>query len=666
MLPVFTELQIDKIPKTVDKFLEQNLNKINQLALNPTPSWNNLFEPLQLVDNEFNNYWAIVSHLNSVKNNPKLRKVYNQCLPKISKYSTTVSQHLDLYNACQRVFLRDDFNQLNSAQQQTVKNTLRDFKLSGVDLPKDQKLFFQNINLKLSELTSKFSENVLDCTNSWQKNITDKNLLTGIPKDTLKLAQQKARQNQQQGYTLSLDFPCYQAVMSYAENRQLRFEFYQAHITRASKEGVHDHQFDNSEIMFEILKLKAQKATLLGFDSYAHYSIATKMADSTDEVFNFLSDLLDRSFERAQDEIKQLKQFADELGLDDLQAWDLSFYAEKLKQRMFNFNSFELKPWLPIDKALSGLFTICKKLFGIDIEEVFGANVWHDDVRVFAIKNTDIKAYFYFDLYARENKQGGAWMDVCREQVRLADGSTQVPIAYLTCNFTPAVETQPALITHEELTTLFHEFGHGLHHMLSEVDIPSVGGINGVPWDAVELPSQFLENFCWQKEVLPLISGHFETEKPLPADKLNSLIQAKNFNSALAMIRQLEFALFDFHLHHDFIEDDNIVEASLARVKKKTAILNTPTWARFANSFSHIFAGGYAAGYYSYKWAEVLSADTFSLFEQNGILCEDTGNSFLSHILQKGGSEEIMDLFIKFRGRKPDIQALLRHSGISQ
>ena len=506
---------------------------------------------------------------------------------------------------------------------------------------------------------------------AWSKLVTDERELIGLPESALAGAKQLAEaKGHKDGWMLNLDFPCYFPVMTYCENRELREEMYTAYVTRASEQGPDAGEFDNSETMKEIMATRKEQSALLGFETYADYSLATKMAANPAEVLAFLEDLARRSKPQAERELAELKAFArEEFGMEELFAWDIGFYAEKLRQQRYAISQEELRPWFPANKVITGMFEVVSRLYGVDFKAVEGVDTWHKDVQFFNIKrNGEVIGRFYLDLYAREHKRGGAWMADCHSR-RKAGGTVQTPVAFLTCNFTPPVGDNPALLTHDEVVTLFHEFGHGLHHMLTRVDYSAVSGISGVPWDAVELPSQFMENWCWEKEALALISGHHETGKPLPDEMLEKMLAAKNFQSAMMIVRQLEFALFDFRLHYSWkdggCEDGTDIQTVLDDVRKEVSVVIPPAFNRFQNSFSHIFAGGYAAGYYSYLWAEVLSADAFSRFEEDGIFNRETGESFLHEILERGGSREPADMFAAFRGRKPELDAMLRHKGIT-
>ena len=500
----------------------------------------------------------------------------------------------------------------------------------------------------------------------WTKHVTDEAELAGLPESALDAAKQAAHQKDLQGWLFTLDIPSYLPVMLYADNRALREEMYRAYATRASEQGPNAGKWDNNPIIQETLALRTELASLLGFANYAERSIATKMASTTEQVVGFLRDLAAKSKPQAERELAEVRAFAAEKhGMDEMEAWDVPYYSEKLKQDRYSISDEILRPYFPEHKALTGLFTVVEKLYGLSISEVENADTWHKDVRLFSITDKDgtLRGQFYLDLYARPKKRGGAWMDECRVRRVKASGELQAPVAYLTCNFNGPVGNKPALFTHDEVVTLFHEFGHGIHHMLTQMSVPGVSGINGVPWDAVELPSQFLENWCWQEEALGFISGHYETGEPLPKSLLDKMLAARDFQAAMQMIRQLEFSLFDFMLH---MEDGKTadVQGVLNTVRDEVSVIQPPSFNRFQTSFGHIFAGGYAAGYYSYKWAEVLSADAFSRFEEEGIFNPQTGADFLHNILEMGGSREPMDLFVAFRGREPQVDALLRHNGI--
>ncbi len=666
-LPPFSKITPEQVKPAVEQIISESEAAVEKLLNQEAKlNWSSLQEPMDSMGDRLSQAWSPVGHMNAVVNSDELRDAYNSCLPLLSEFSTKMGQNQKLYQAYFSLSNSDEFPKLDSAQKKVIKDNLRDFKLAGVALSEEKKTRYGEIKKALSGLTSKFSDNVLDATMAWSKLIIDEAELAGLPESALAGAKQLAEAKEHsEGWLLNLDFPSYMPVMTYAENRELREEVYTAFSTRASDQGPNAGEFDNSENINEILKLRHELAQLLDFDNYAEYSLATKMADSTDKVVQFLEDLAAKSKPQAEKELAELKAFAmTEHGAEDLEAWDIGYYGEKLRQQRYAISQEELRPWFPAERSVDGMFSVVNRLYGIRFEQDENIETWHKDVRFFnVIKNDEVIGRFYLDLFAREHKRGGAWMDECRVRRKMGD-KVQLPVAYLTCNFTPPVGDKPALLTHDEVVTLFHEFGHGLHHMLTRVDYAAVSGINGVAWDAVELPSQFMENWCWEEEGLALISGHFETGESLPKDKLDKLLAAKNFQSAMVMVRQLEFSLFDFKLHRNFSEGKSVQEV-LDGIRQQVSVVVAPAFNRFQNGFSHIFAGGYAAGYYSYKWAEVLSADAFSKFEEDGIFNVQTGQSFLQEILEKGGSAEPMELFVNFRGREPQVDALLRHSGIS-
>ncbi|MGB0205177.1 MAG: oligopeptidase A [Neptuniibacter sp.] len=669
LLPTFSQIKADQIEPAIDQILTDN-RKIaeNLVAELSEPTWDSLVAPLEEMNDRLSKAWSPVSHMNAVVNSDELRDAYNACLPKLSQYWTEMGQNQGIYGAFEKLSESSGFASLTEAQQKVVKNTLRDFRLSGIALNDADKQRYAELQQKLSELTTKFSENVLDASNDWNKLITDEKDLAGLPQMALAAAKQLAEAKEQDGWLLTLDFPSYIAAITYADNRELRKEVYTAFATRASDQGPGEGKWDNSDVMMQILDLRLELAKLLGFDNYAEYSLATKMAETPDQVVQFLNDMAEKSLPVAKRDYQQLCDFAlEEFGVEELQAWDLAYYSEKLKQAKYSISEEQIRPYFPLPKVMSGLFAVTGKLFDIEISEVTEFDRWHDDARLFEIsREGQVIARFFFDLYAREKKRGGAWMDDCRVRRRLDDGAVQLPVAYMVCNFNSPVGDDPALLTHNEVTTLFHEFGHGLHHMLTQIECADVSGINGVAWDAVELPSQFLENWCYEPEALELISGHYQTGEPLPQDLLDKMLAAKNFQSGMMMVRQLEFSLFDFRLHREYQPGETDVQSLLNDVRSKVAVITPPAFNRFQHSFSHIFAGGYAAGYYSYKWAEVLSADAFSRFEEEGIFNQQTGDDFRSNILEMGGSKEPMELFVAFRGREPEVDALLRHSGITE
>ncbi|MBL0547332.1 oligopeptidase A [Aeromonas jandaei] len=669
-LPPFSQIQPDHVQPAVTQAIADCKQKIKDVLAHTEPhTWDSLIAPLEEVNDRLARIWSPVSHLNSVLNSEPLRAAHDACLPLLSEFQTYVGQHEGLYQAYLALSESDDFPRLGGAQRKEIQNTLRDFRLSGIGLPAEAQQRYGEIQARLSELASRFSNNVLDATQGWHKLVADEAELAGLPESVLAAARQMAELKGKEGWLFTLDIPSYLPVMMYADNRELRAEMYEAFTTRASDQGPNAGKWDNSAIMTELLTLRSELARLLGFANYAELSLATKMADKTSQVVDFLTDLAAKSLLQGKAELEEIRAFAAEQhGQSELAAWDIAYYAEKLKQHKFSISDEQLRPYFPANKVVKGLFEVVKRVFGMKVRERLGIDTWHPDVRFYDIFDSEdeLRGSFYLDLYAREHKRGGAWMDVCLGRRYRQDGSLQKPVAYLTCNFNGPVDGKPALFTHDEVVTLFHEFGHGIHHMLTRIDVAGVAGINGVAWDAVELPSQFLENWCWESEALAFISGHYETGEPLPADLLEKMLTARNFQAAMQMLRQLEFALFDFRLHQEFDPaKPEQIPALLDEVRSQVAVMTPPAFNRFQHSFSHIFAGGYAAGYYSYKWAEVLSADAFSRFEEEGIFNPATGQSFLQNILEKGGSKEPMELFRAFRGREPKVDALLRHSGIA-
>ena len=666
--PDFSALHVESIENQLDALLAECQKVVDEVASLDAPTWETLMQPLGEVHNALSLYWSPVSHLNSVMNNDELREVNKQCLPKLSSYYTALGQNSALYNATLVLKNSDGYASLLPEQQAQIDQDLRDFELGGVSLDDAAKTRFGEIALELSRLKTEFSDNVLDATNAWEKCVETEQALDGMPSSAIAAARQRAETKGKSGYLLNLEFPSYMAVMMFASDRSLREEMYTAFATRASDQGPFAKQFDNSEKIEQILTLRAEKAQLLGFDSYADLSVVPKMVESPQQVLDFLNNLADKAVPVARAEFQELKTFAQEsLGMDDVTAWDVAYVSDRLKKQLHDVSDEELKPYFPADKAIPGMFAVVGKLFGLSIEPIEDVDVYHPDVRLYGIKDSQGRARgeFYMDNYARENKRGGAWMDVCATRQRVGE-RVQQPIAYLTCNLTPPVGDDPALLTHMEVTTLFHEFGHGLHHMLTQVETAGVSGINGVEWDAVELPSQFLENWCWERESIDLISGHYKTGDALPDELLQKMRNARNFQSAMQLVRQLEFSLFDMQLHLDATpEKAPDVQATLNTIREKVAAVDAPAFNRFQTSFSHIFAGGYSAGYFSYKWAEVLSADAFSRFEEEGIFNEDVGRDFLTEVLEVGGSRDAMSSFKAFRGREPKVDALLRHSGLA-
>ncbi|MBD3619487.1 MAG: oligopeptidase A [Chromatiales bacterium] len=669
-LPPFSRIRPEHVEPAIDHQLAENRALLERLLAAGKATgytWDNLIAPLELAEDRLGRIWSPVQHMNSVVNSEALREAYNRCLPKLTEYGTEIGQNAALYQAFRSIAEGPEFERLDTAQQKTVRDALRDFHLSGVDLPDAEKARFKAIQQELSRLQSRYEENLLDATNAWTRQVTDEAELAGLPDSARDMAAQAASEREMDGWVFTLDFPSYYAVMTYADSRDLREEMYSAYSTRASDQGGHP-EWDNSDLMEQILALRHEAARLLGYASYAHKSVATKMADDPQTILDFLRDLAGRSKPGAMREIEELRAFAaKELGLDDLQAWDIGYASEKLQQQRYAISQEDLKPYFPVDQVLKGLYELVGRLYGVSIQPVEGVDTWHPDVRFYEVRGEDgeLRAQFYLDLYARSKKRGGAWMDDCMGRMRTPEG-LQLPVAYMTCNSTPPVGDRPALFTHDEVITLFHEFGHGLHHMLTRVDYPAVSGINGVEWDAVELPSQFMENWCWEREALDLFAAHWQTGEKLPDTLFQKLLATRNYHAAMMMVRQIEFALFDMriHLEYDPARGGRIQEI-LDEVRAEVAVVQPPAFNRFQHGFSHIFAGGYAAGYYSYKWAEVLSADAFARFEEEGLFNPKVGQDFLEQILEVGGTRPAMDSFRAFRGREPEIDALLRHSGLA-
>ena len=667
-LPSYSLIKPEHVEPAIEQILADNRAAMGRLLEQQAadPSWDGLVLALDELGARLGQAWSPVSHLNAVCNSAELRAAYEACLPKLSEYWTEIGQNQPLFQAYQKLAESPAAAGFDVAQKTILEHALRDFRLSGIDLLAEQQTRYGEIQMKLSELASKFSNQLLDATQAWTKHVSDEAALDGLTDSAKAQMKQAAEAKGLDGWLISLEFPSYFAVMTYANDRALRAEVYAAYCTRASDQGPNAGKNDNGPVMNEILALRQELAKLLGFGNYAELSLASKMAESTEQVLSFLRDLGMRGKPFAEQDLRELQAFASEQGCSDLQSWDVGYYSEKLREQRYSISQEILRAYFPIDKVLTGLFAIVEKLYGIQIKELTGFDTWHPDVRLFEItENGQHVGRFFFDLYARANKRGGAWMDGARDKRRSADGTLISPVANLVCNFTPAVGNKPALLTHDEVTTLFHEFGHGLHHLLTRVEHAGASGINGVAWDAVELPSQFMENWCWEPDGLALISGHFETGEPLPQDLLDKMLAAKNFQSGLMMVRQIEFSLFDFELHATHGDGRSVLDV-LEGIREEVSVLRPPAYNRFPNSFAHIFAGGYAAGYYSYKWAEVLSADAFSKFEEEGVFNSATGQAFREAILARGGSQAPMVLFVDFRGREPSIDALLRHLGLSQ
>ena len=675
-LPAFDRIRPEHAEPAIDTLLARNRAAVAaRLADAAAPDWENFVEPLEELGDRLARCWSAISHLWGVTNTEGWRAAYNACLPKLTEYSLELAQSEPLYRAWEALSRQPDFADESRARRKAVGDALRDFRLAGVALPPAQKQRFKELALRLSEVQTKFEENLLDATRAWTLHVTDASRLSGMTDAGKAQAAGRARAKGLDGWLLTLDFPSYDAVITYADDRALRAQVYEAYATRASDQGPHAGQHDNSALIGEILALRHEQARLLGFPSYAEYSLATKMAESPAQVERFLLDLGAKARKRAQQELDTLRDFAVKHGgPGDLQPWDVPYYAEKLKQETLGLSDEALRPYFPAPQAIAGMFALVSRLYGIAFEPAPDVPAWHADVTAYRLKDAHgrVFGHFYLDPYAREHKRGGAWMDECRIRRRTPAGLQQ-PAAFLTCNFAPPLPGEPALLTHDEVLTLFHEFGHGLHHLLTRVDVAAVSGIHGVEWDAVELPSQFMENWCYHGDTLRAFARHWQTGEPLPETLLAKVRASRVFHSGLATVRQLEFALFDLRLHRDFDPAagaapgaggaGNFVLETLARVRDEVSVLKPPAWHRFPHSFSHIFAGGYAAGYYSYKWAEVLSADVFSAFE-DAAFGPAVGQRFRDTVLAQGGSRPAMELFVEFRGRKPQVEPLLRQSGL--
>ncbi|MFA5960977.1 MAG: M3 family metallopeptidase [Tatlockia sp.] len=665
-LPSFSTIDIEHYADRLGALLQSNLESIELvLASNKQFNWQNLMYLLEDMDDALEQYWSPLSHLHAVMNSKPLRACYESCLPKLSAYEAAIGHNQALYNAIKSI----DKQALDAVPCKIIDDTLRDFELSGVALSAEKKQRFEAIQTRLSQLTNQFENNVLDAGHAFSLHITEESRLAGLPEHARLTAQELAVEKGLPGWLLSLEFPCYLAVVTYAEDRALRETFYEAFVTRASDEGPHAGQFDNSALIDEILALRQEKAQLLGFAHYAELSLASKMAKSPEQVVDFLLDLANRSHSQAEAEFQRLQQFArDKYQIEALAPWDIAFVSEKKSKALHAISQEELRPYFSLEKVMTGLFAIVNKLYGMHLEEEKGVDVWHKDVKCYRVLDEDksLRGFIYVDLFARPHKRGGAWMNSLRSRRKLPGDVMQLPIATLTCNFAKPSANKKATLSHEdEVVTLFHEFGHCLHHVLSKVDYLSATGINGVEWDAVELPSQFFENWCWEESAIALITEHVEQSGALPAELFKKLLAAKNFQSAMAMMRQIEFSLFDFRIHQEFEPGSKgMVARILKEVREKTVVVPLVPYNRFQHSFSHIFAGGYAAGYYSYKWAEVLSSDAFSRFEEEGIFNESTGRDFLHAILEVGGSVKAAEAYRHFRGRDATVDALLRHNGI--
>ena len=661
-LPAFGRIEARHARPALEQVLAENRQRIAELTAQPQPTFASLVIPVEELSYRLSRVWSPIGHLNAVANSAEMREAYNECVPLLTAYSSELGQNTGL-QAGYAYVLQHEGATLDPPQRKLVENALRDFRLAGVDLRPEEKTRYCEVAQRLAQLATKFSENVLDAGRAYTRSVTDGSELAGLPANAVDRAAADAREANQAGWLFKLDQPTYLTIMASAESAQLRRDIYEAWITRASELGPSAGKFDNNPIIAEILPLRHELARLVGFQNFADYALATRMAKNSKQVLGFLDDLARRCLPAARQEFSDLEEFAGR----KLNAWDMAFYSERLQESRFKVSQEALRPYFPLPKVLSGLFVLVQRLYGITPQERPGIGVWHPSVRYYDLVEPGgrIVAGFFLDPYARSEKRSGAWMDECVIAKSLPAG-TSLPVAQLVCNFTAPVGGAPSLLTHDEVTTLFHEFGHGLHHMLTRVAYPSIAGINGVAWDAVELPSQFMENFVWRREVLPLISAHVESGEPLPLDMLKRLLGTRTFNAALDTLRQIELASFDFELHANFDPQAGAkVAETLAGVRRRVAVVPAAPFNRMPASFAHIFAGGYAAGYYSYKWAEVLAADAFEAFEEAGVFDGATAARFRDSILARGGSLDAMDAFVRFRGREPDVRPLLKQTGIA-
>lgn len=668
-LPLFSEVKPEHLLPAVRASIERCRSVIERVCKDhkDDATWDNAIAPIEEADDAFSKVWGVASHLNGVQNTPEYRKAYDECLPEVSEYSSWAGQYKPLYDLMKSIQKSDAFSLLTRAQQRSIKNTIRDFVLSGVDLPSDRQQRYAEICTELSQLETAYANNVLDATHNYVLHITDEDGLKGLPAGVRSLARSEAKRRELDGWAFTLDFPSYRPFITYSEKRELREKIYKAYQTRASEYGENPEKWDNAPLMEKILKLRHELALLLGYRSYADYSLVTKMAQSPEQVLDFLYDLADKSLSQGRKEMESLREFAKAQGQDSLEPWDVSFYSEKLRQARYAYDTEATRRYFPVSKVIAGLFECTTRLYKVTFRPHLGVDVWNDEVRFYDVYDEfgSCIGSFFMDLYARQGKRGGAWMDECLTRRYRADGLLQLPVAYVECNFTPPVNGRESQLTHDEVVTVFHEFGHALNQLLTRIDVPDVSGINGVPWDAVELPSQFNENFAWQEEVLNFLSSDVTSGEPMPKNMLDALINARNFESAMAMLRQLEFAIFDMRIHLEYDETKGgRIQEILHEVKERVAVVPQYDHERFANGFTHIFAGGYAAGYYSYKWAEVLAADAFKRFEDEGLFTSTAGRDFKNCVLAIGGSEDAMESYIAFRGRKPSVDALLELSGI--
>jgi oligopeptidase A len=661
-LPAFERITPADARPALEKVLAENRARLAQLTAQPAPTFASLVVPVEELSYRLSRVWSPIGHLNAVANSTAMREAYNECVPLLTEYASELGQNAALQAAYARV-LEQEGAALDAEQRKVLENALRDFRLAGVDLPPEKQARYREVAQRLAQLGTKFAENVLDAGRAYTRHVTNGAALAGLPANTIDRAAADARDANQPGWLFKLDQPTYVTIMASAENEQLRRDIYEAWVTRASDMGPSAGRFDNQEIIAQILPLRHELSQLLGFKNYADYALATRMAKSSKQVLGFLDDLARRCMPAARQEYSDMEEFAGR----KLNAWDMAYYGERLQESRFKVSQEALRPYFPLPKVLQGMFELVQRLYGIGVRQRTDVSVWHASVRFYDLLDAQgrVVAGFFLDPYSRGEKRSGAWMDECVIAKTLPSG-TAIPVAQLVCNFTAPVGAAPSLLTHDEVATLFHEFGHGLHHMLTRVAYPSIAGINGVAWDAVELPSQFMENFVWRAEVLPLISAHVESGETLPLDMLQRLLGTRTFNAALDTLRQIELASFDFELHANF--DPNVgaqVAATLERVRKRVAVVPAASFNRMPASFAHIFAGGYAAGYYSYKWAEVLAADAFEAFEEAGVFDAATAARFRESILARGGSIDAMDAFVRFRGRQPDVRPLLKQTGIA-
>ena len=667
-LPEFSRIDAAHVNPAVDAVLAEFRREVDRLVADPDArSFDTLMAPLERLEETLSRAWSPVGHLHGVKDSPTLREAYSEALEKLTDHSTELGQNRALFEAVRAIHARPDFAALDRPRRTVIEDSLRGFRLSGVALESPARERFAAIQNELSKLGTEFGDAVLDATDAWTRPLAEHEL-AGIPDSARAMLAQAAKDKNVDGHLATLKGPVVTAILTYADDRALRAELYRASATRASDQGPNAGQFDNSQRLERILALRHEGALLLGFESEAHLSLADKMAATPERVLRFLHDLAARAKPVALRELDELCAFAREtLGLDDQQPWDIGYASEKLRQHRFDFSEEDVKPYFPLDAAIAGLFAVAERVFGVVLRQRDGVDMWHPDARYYDVCDRDgsVRAGFYVDLYARSGKKGGAWMDTCRNRSR-HDGVLQPPVAFLVCNFAPPTAQAPSLLTHDDVVTLFHEFGHGLHHMLTEIDLPSVGGISGVEWDAVELPSQFMENFVWKREALDLFARHWQTGEALPDVLLQKMIAARDFQAGMFLVRQLEFALFDFRVHLEFDPARGARALQiLDEVRRDVAVVIPPEWHRFPHGFTHIFSGGYAAGYYSYLWAEVLSADAFSAFEDAGVLNADTGTRYRREILAVGGSRPALESFVAFRGREPDPAALLKSYGLA-